>query len=287
MDSEDLLCAQRQLRSSLLDSRMAIMPGSSDLAAHLLLYLDDADQCWRLAVTWIRRALDADRVDGGFASPGAVYRPVGEAAREDAPAPATVGMEFDPMDAAVRAVWAAPHAVVFGDIAHDARFTPTTRAQFLALGTRAKLAMALRDGTSPVGLMCCNWADERRHWKFDVCRQVGELSSKVLSPILATAHRFRHEHDDGMPGRRCGPAIAVGHRKSEHHALLDQFTRGELDVARLAVTGMSYKEIAARLNRSFSTVDHRLRAIREKTGARSTARMISVLSDLLASNNAQ
>jgi hypothetical protein len=50
-------------------------------------------------------------------------------------------------------------------------------------------------------------------------------------------------------------------------------------------TGRGWKRAcsgnSARLNRSFSTVDHRLRAIREKLGARSTARIVAMLSDLL------
>lgn len=274
MNSEDLLAAQRRLRGSLLDTRRAAMPGSNDLAAYLLLYLDDAEHCWRSALHWMRRTLDADRSDGGFAAPGAVYRPSGEAVRGDLPPPRHAEMAFDPDDAALHAVWRAPGAVVFEDIAGDRRFAAATRAQLLGMGMRAKLAIALRDGDAPMGLICCNWGAGRRSADADLSRQVGALSSEVLGPILAAAGRLREDSD--------APAARLPDRDS----LLAQLTAGELDVARLAVTGMSYKEIAARLNRSFSTVDHRLRAIREKSGARSTARMIAMLSELLAASEA-
>ena len=274
MTDEDLLHAQRQLRGRLLDTRQGVLPGAADLAAHLLLYLEDADRCWQLAAQWIRDNLDADHVDGGFAAPGAAYRPSGHSVRTDVPELAIAGLEVAAEDGALRTVWQARGAVVFDDIATDARFAARTRAQLLAAETRAKLAVAVRDGGEPVGLICCNWGSTRQRWKPDLCRQVGELSTHVLGPIFAAAAR---------PGsaqcRAPAPMMAVG--------LLAELTPGELEVARLVVTGMTYKEIAARLNRSFSTVDHRLRAIREKSGARSTARMVAQLSDLLAHDRHQ
>jgi len=51
-------------------------------------------------------------------------------------------------------------------------------------------------------------------------------------------------------------------------------------VVRLAVNGLSYKEIARQLNRSFSTVDHQLRSARSKLGVSSTARLVNLMSSL-------
>jgi DNA-binding CsgD family transcriptional regulator len=280
MNSEDLLYVQRRLRGCLLDTRRATMPGSSDLTAHLLLYLDDADHCWRLIMQWMRRSLDADRVDGGFASPGAIYRPSDESVRDDLPA--AVDMAFEPGDAALSTVWCAPGAVVFDNVAHDKRFAPRARAQLLAIDTRTKLAIALRDGGAPVGLMCCNWGGEGRRLKFDLCQQVGELSNQILSPILAAAFSFKNADGLAITAQSHDQVPARGVGEAGHAGFLAELTPCEFEVARLVVTGMSYKEIAARLNRSFSTVDHHLRAIREKSGARSTARMIAMLSHLLA-----
>jgi DNA-binding CsgD family transcriptional regulator len=44
---------------------------------------------------------------------------------------------------------------------------------------------------------------------------------------------------------------------------------------------LSYKEIARRLDRSLSTIDHQLRSVRGKLGARSTARLVRMLSGQL------
>jgi DNA-binding CsgD family transcriptional regulator len=49
---------------------------------------------------------------------------------------------------------------------------------------------------------------------------------------------------------------------------------------------LSYKEIARRLDRSLSTIDHQLRSVRSKVGARSTNRLVSMLADQLAAGEA-
>lgn len=277
MDGEELLAVQRRLRGRLLDTRRALMPGAADLAAHLLLYMDDTDRCWQLSLDWLRAQVDADRVDGGYAVPWAVYHPSAESVRHDAAVPSSVGNAFDPGDPAMRSVWTSPQAVVFDDVAHDARFSAQTRRSLQSLHTGAKLALALRVQNAPVGLVCCDWVRERRHWKSELHRQVSMLADEVLGPILAAAWRLR---GDPAPARPDTPEA------SPHGTAFPALTPGELEVARLVVMGMSYKEIAVRLNRSFSTVDHRLRAIREKLGARSTARMVAMLADLLASRDA-
>jgi len=271
MTSDDMVGLQRHLRTSLLDSgRAAVMPGAADLTAHLLLYLDDSARCWEMTLGWLRGALDADRVDGGFGSPArAVYQPLAEVVRGDLQLPSSVGAVIDAREVSVRSVWDASHAVVFESVAADARFTPVLRAQMLALETRAKLAVSLRDGAGPIGMICCDWTRERRRWNPALCEQVSALASDVLGPILAAARRAACDADEMVADAAPGAGYCM-------------LTAGELQVARLVVTGMSYKEIARQLNRSFSTVDHRLRSIRDKLGARSTARMVAMLSALLA-----
>lgn len=268
MNSEAILQEQRRLRGSLLDKRRDDrMSGASDLVAHMLLYLDDAEQCWKLALEWLRRVLDADRVDGGFADPNRdIYTPQAEFIRGTLQMPSSVGAVFDAREASMRSVWASSQAVVFEDVAADARFSPHLRTQLLSLNARAKLAVPLRGGNDPIGLICCDWTRERPRRSADPCREISELAVGVLSPIFSAVYNAVSDREEGH-GCAAPPA---------------RLTPSELKVARLAACGMSYKEIARQLNRSFSTVDHRLRGIREKLGARSTARMISMLPDLLA-----
>ena len=54
-------------------------------------------------------------------------------------------------------------------------------------------------------------------------------------------------------------------------------TSSEAEVASLVAKGLSYKEIALIRGRSFSTIDHQLRSIRQKTGVSGTSALISLL----------
>jgi DNA-binding CsgD family transcriptional regulator len=95
------------------------------------------------------------------------------------------------------------------------------------------------------------------------CARLQELSDGVLGPIISAARGLDEETRSGDPGDACSGLRAL--------------TPAERRVAQLAATGMSYKEIARRLNRSFSTIDHQLRSVREKLGVRSAGQLVRIL----------
>jgi hypothetical protein len=128
-----------------------------DLAARLLLHLDDAEFCWQFATQWLRDALDADRVDGGFAAPGHhVYRPQAESRRATRDVPSMLGASIDSTDRGVRCVWSAERAVVFRDVEQDPRLGTGLREGCWPAG-RNTIAAALVHQGAPLGLVCADW----------------------------------------------------------------------------------------------------------------------------------
>jgi DNA-binding CsgD family transcriptional regulator len=103
------------------------------------------------------------------------------------------------------------------------------------------------------------------------CAHFQELVA-VLGPVMGAARSLQGEGPDEQ--RPPVPAGAVGGQSP-----LAELTPAERKVALLVATGMSYKEIARHLNRSFSTVDHQLRSVRTKLGVRSTSRLVRLLAD--------
>ena len=65
------------------------------------------------------------------------------------------------------------------------------------------------------------------------------------------------------------PSIRIGLATS------DEFTSREMDVIRCIAQGMRYDEIAGHLCMSVNTVKYHIRNILQKTGFRSTVRLIS------------
>lgn len=268
MDAERVFQRQRELRATLLDRPRISWSPARDLAAHLLLHLDDDAFCWRLSTQWLRDALDADRVDAGFGSPrDTVFRPQAEALRASREMASVANLDIDGTDPGVQGVWRAMRVSVFADIAQERSFRPALREGLLNAGAHCKLAASLWYGGAPIGLACADWS-ERRIDAGDVrCSRFQEVVTSVLAPIMSAARSLREEDqgnggDDDLqvlPGARLTPA--------------------ERKVAELAATGLSYKEIARQLGRSFSTVDHQLRSVRAKLGVRSHGRLVRLLAD--------
>jgi DNA-binding CsgD family transcriptional regulator len=264
--AEHVLELQRELRQRLLDHRRIAWRPARDLAAHMLLHLDDANGCLELAVQWMRDAFDADRVDAGFGDPrDVVYRPQAEALRSTRSVPSMVGAPIDAADGGVQRVWASRRVVVFRDIAQERGMGERLRASLLGVGSRSIIATSLRDHGRPVGLTCADWMDCTVDATDSRCMRLQELSEHVLGPIITAARSLDEDAaaDAGLDG--------------EAPLVLRYLTPAERRVAELAATGMSYKEIARRLNRSFSTIDHQLRSVRRKLGAPSAGRLVRKL----------
>ena len=111
----ELLRLQRLWRERLLGGAGATRwrPGR-EIAAELLLHLDDEAACWHRAADWLRDLLDADRVDGGpggFVDPAeghCSYQPQAEIQREPGLLPTVLGLRFEATDPGLQAVWQRP-----------------------------------------------------------------------------------------------------------------------------------------------------------------------------------
>lgn len=280
MDDDLLLQTQRRLRRSLFEGPRAIAwRPARELAAQLLLYLDEPLRCWQITAEWLRDALDADRVDGGYGGwvgadgAGSRYVVLAEARRAALPLPSVLGIGFDATDPSIRAVWAVHGVAAIAEVEQERRFSARMRGELRTLGTAAKLALPVRDGARPVGLMCADWHRRAPRWNAQACNELPAVAAQLVGPVLAAAQRLAREtiELDATP--------AVDEARDAGAPALAGLTPAEQRVAWLVAQGLSYKEVARRLGRSLSTVDHQLRSIRLKLGVRSTSRLVHLLSE--------
>ena len=173
---------------------------------------------------------------------------------------------FQANDVGVQAAWHARGAMVLRDVSQASLLSERERAALMVLGTRVKMAAPIISGLDrPLGLVCLDWLDPGdsavalRGWRFE------QIIQTVLGPVMSTAHELAR---DASPSPlETGPTDG-----------LERLTPAEQTVVRLAADGLSYKEIARRLGRSFSTIDHQLRSARAKLGVTSTARLVNRVS---------
>jgi len=269
VNADELLRTQRALRRRLLDDPHAIRwKAVRDLAAEMLLHLDDPQWCWQMAMRWLQVELDADRVTGGR-NEGlrAFYSPDFESIRPSRPLPSIVGTRVSLADPMFVKVLRSDRTVVFTDIQEERHFLPGAPGTVLHLPSIPfKLAVSVRDQGRPVAVVCVHWLDRHARVSPEHCARLTELGRSVLGPILLAADRLSTVE---LP--EAGLVTGIGRLES-------LLTPAELRLAHLAATGMTYKEIARQLNRSFSTVDHHLRSIREKLGVSSAPKLATLLS---------
>lgn len=73
---DNYLAVQRSLRRRLLSRSYLPWSEGRDLAAYLLLHLDDLQVAWRCSIEWPHHLMACARADGGFATlVDGIYRP--------------------------------------------------------------------------------------------------------------------------------------------------------------------------------------------------------------------
>lgn len=276
----DVYGAQRQLRAYLLESPNIRHKPARDLAAHMLLHLDDVSACWTVATQWLRDTLDCQRVDTGFGRPeDREYFPgFAESKNADYDVPSFGGFAVDNRDPIMRAMWAGNKPIVFADIKQDRRVTPWLRKRMSGARTKSKIGAALRTRNGGFGLICADWTEHLVPNNADLFDCFEQTVTDVLSPIIAVAKDVTEvKKPQAVINHEAASVFHYGRRGS---GALDALTSAEVEVARLVAQGLSYKEIANIRGRSLSTIDHQLRSIRSKMGVSSTSNLIRLLSNI-------
>lgn len=121
-----------------------------------------------------------------------------------------------------------------------------------------------------IGLICADWVGRAIPNKLALYECYESVVSDVLGPILLASHELAAiRSPSGRP-----ELSAAARADDQRHTPL---TPAELKVAWLAASRERYKLIAARLNKSLSTVDYQLQSIRRKLKVRTYAELAAVL----------
>ncbi|SFB01159.1 regulatory protein, luxR family [Collimonas sp. OK607] len=266
VDSERILAAQRRLRRTLLDSRSLTWRASRELAARMMLCLDDPQSCWMVALEWLIDELGVERVDGGWAHPGDnVYRAGQFEKVRDTAMPTMAGLTVNSQSRTIRLLWDSSRPLVQEDMDSTCLFDDDLRHYFLKQGVYTKMTSSIIHEGRSLGLICVDRVTRQRRWNQWQYECFASVVIEVLAPILDEVDRIR---------RPCSSNVSTVGLDAEPNRVLSP---AESRICELVVQGWSYKEIARHINRSVFTVDHHLRNVREKMGVSSTARLIIAL----------
>jgi DNA-binding CsgD family transcriptional regulator len=269
---------QVRLRDDLFGSprRIRWQP-ARDLAAHMLLFVDDSKRCSAIAVEWIRGDLGCSRVDTGLgASNGATYHPgFAESRDPQAEVLTYAGARVDNAANAMQLMWRTERPIVFRDVATDSRFDGKLHQMLVNAGTTSKMAAPVGYRGRSIGLICADWVGRPIPNSSALHERFESVVADVLGPVLLASHELAAMRVSARQAQSEAGDYAAG---GEGRCLV-LLTPAELKVAWLAASGLPYKVIADRLNKSFSTVDHQLRSIRQKLKVRTYAELSAMLAN--------
>ena len=243
------------LRRTMLDAQRGLAPPAMlDCAAHMLLYLDEPQAMQRIALEHLLDRFAATRVAIGFGTPyDPKYRICATQMRTDCDVPDELGVAWPNQDRWIQSIWQSS-AAVYLDVQNDliVRGLQPSLERFRA---RVKLARRLELDDRSFGIVCVAQTEERRRWGWEDHFYLNQFVVGFLSPLMAESRRSRHK--------------VHGH-----------LTTAEYAIVQLAAQGLSYKEIAAKLNKSPNTVDNQLGRLRRKLGVRNQVALIRACAGL-------
>jgi DNA-binding CsgD family transcriptional regulator len=230
----------QKLKVHLLDQRQGKAPATMlDCGAHMLLNFDQPHIMYRVALRFLLERFNATRVDFGFGKPDQdIYVPN---------AVETVsGLEVPRFEEIYRSdiwpvqqVWHAP-----GPVYQSLERCPGIGEYWAPIGTKSKIARRLESDGELFGLICVDDTDEQRNWETAELNYFDQFVSEFFTPIVRA--------------QLC----------AEKPVVRAQLSNAEIGVVRLAVSGLSYKEVARRLGKSPNTIDNQLRSARAKLNVR-------------------
>lgn len=270
--SDLLLSAQRNLRDELLAKASVVSwAPARDLVAQLLLYLDDTDACWEMSVNWLQRNFDADRVEGSSIKFGSDRYELGlvEARKEGEDIPSVNGLSIPSSSLVLRTLSAQSRPYVFTDVSQSVLMDKILIQGLVNRGTRGKVSAAIGYGGNTIGFICLDSVYKPFKLTAQNFERFEMVTGAVLSRILSASAQ--------LVGRNfVDEAVSVS---------LRNLSPAERKILSLLVRGLSYKQIASKVNRSIHTVDHQLRSIRAKLKVNSNIQLCGIFSAIPGDND--
>ena len=197
--------------------------------------------------------LSVCRADAGFAIPTHQhYTPITEFRNQATSPPSITGLELPNQHAAMQDVWQASSPIVINDVSsHDT--LNELKEIFLNAGCKSMLLQQLTWEEDPIGIACIDYTVESHIWSDDEINFMHTFCSTFLGPLA------------GISNYWFNPKL---------HNMFSKPSESELIAIRLAAKGLTYKQIASKLNKSTRTIESQFRNARNRLSARNQTDLV-------------
>ncbi|MFN3197597.1 MAG: LuxR C-terminal-related transcriptional regulator [Bradymonadia bacterium] len=252
LSSEMSSWSHRALRKHFLDAHVNdTESGTLDAVARMVLEIDRPDHVLHVGLRTLSAHLGAGRVDVGF---GTAQQRTFSAAAEVSVSddvPKMVGRALPNRHEVLQRVWHSAQPVAYDDVVNNPMVASLKEA-FLECAAHAMLAQRLSNDAGSFGVICIDDVEYGRVWRDCDRAYVYDFCTTFFAPLITISRQIAEPDDIVKP------------------------SPSELDAIRLAAQGLSYKAIAATLNKSIRTIEAQLRSARHKTNTGNQTELVRV-----------
>ena len=222
-------------------------------AAQMILYIDNPQEVVRVGLQYLVSELSVCRADAGFATPSHLhYTPIAEFCNINTSPPSITGMVIPNQHKAMQQVWKSSVPVKY-EIVKDNEVLGDLRQPLMDLGCKSMLMQKLMWEDEPIGIVCVDYTIHDHTWSQIEIKFMESFCAMFLGPLAAISNYWFN------------PKL---------HSMFSKPTDSELKAIRLAASGLSYKQIAGKLDKSVRTIENQFRNARKRLGARNQIELI-------------
>ena len=227
--------------------------GMLNCAAQMILMIDNPKEVVRIGLQYLVTELSVCRADAGFATPSHLhYTPIAEFCNPDTSPPSITGLVMPNQHKVMQKVWKSSTPVRYEHVEKNPALSDFRQA-LLDSGCKSMLMQKLVWENEPIGISCIDFTVHEHEWSTLEIRFMKSFCTMFLGPLA------------GISNYWFNPKL---------HSMFTKPTDSELQAIRLAANGLSYKQIADKLNKSTRTIENQFRNARKRLGVRNQIELI-------------
>ena len=222
-------------------------------AAQMILYIDNPKEVVRIGLQYLVSELSVCRADAGFATPSHLnYTPIAEFCNPNTNPPSITGLVIPNQHKAMHNIWHSSVPVKYEKVEEN-DVLDDLKQPLIDAGCKSMLLQKLMWGDEPIGIVCIDYTVHEHEWSALEIKFMETFCAIFLGPLAAISNYWFNP---------------------KMHSMFSKPTDSEMVAIRLAADGLSYKQIADKLNKSIRTVENQFRNARKRLGAKNQIELI-------------
>ncbi len=221
--------------------------------AHMILVIDNPKEIVRVGLEYMVNELSVCRADAGFARPDHMhYTPIAESSSKDTLPPSITGIVIPNQHEVMQKVWKSSKPIKYESV-HNNLDLKDLKQSFVDAKCKSMLMQRLLWEDEPIGISCVDHTVDDHKWNTLEIRFMETFCSKFFGPLAGISNYW--------------------YNPKMHH-MFSRPTDSELIAIRLASEGLTYKEIAKKLNKSVRTIENQFRNARKRLSAKTQMELL-------------